>query len=125
MADQTPETQSVAETQSETAATPQRARTSDEKFFEVCEAVANDSSIKSGHIKVVSERLGITPGSVTQRRNAFNRQYRESGLTLTEFPRGGGQRKDVNAIAAKLLAMRAEAEQKASETDEVAESTAE
>jgi hypothetical protein len=90
----------------EQAQEQKRVRTSDVDFFQVCEAVAKDESVKSGHIKIVSEKLGITPASVTQRRNAFNRQYRDKGLVLTEFPRGGGQRKDVDAIAEKLLAMR-------------------
>jgi len=85
-----------------------RARTTDERFFEVNEAVANDPTITSGHTQVVAERLGLTPDSVQQRRSAFNGQYRPLGLELTAFPKGGGRKKDVNAIAEKLLAMRQE-----------------
>ncbi len=88
-----------------------RVRTNDTDFFQVNEAVANDASITSGHTKVVAERLGLTEQSVQQRRSVFNRQYREHGLTLTPFPKGGGRKKDVDAIAEKLLAMRATSEQ--------------
>lgn len=88
-----------------------RVRTNDTDFFQVNEAVANDENITSGHTKVVAERLGLTEQSVQQRRSVFNRQYREHGLTLTPFPKGGGRKKDVDAIAEKLLAMRAESEQ--------------
>jgi hypothetical protein len=97
-----------------------RVRTTDEKFFEVNEAVANDDSIKAGHTSVVAERLGLTEASVQQRRSVFNRTFRDQGLTLTPFPKGGGRKKDVNAIAEKLLAMReqatAEAGQEVEET---------
>lgn len=116
----TPETPQVETPQAETpqAESTQRVRTTDEKFFEVCEEVAKSDSPT---IKAVSERLGITPASVTQRRNAFNAQYRDLGLVLTPFPRGGGQKKDVNAIAAKLLAMRAAASESESESPETTE----
>lgn len=95
-----------------------RVRTSDEDFFRVNEAVANDDSIESGHTKIVAERLGLTEQSVQQRRSVFNRTFRDSGLTLTPFPKGGGRKKDVDAIAEKLLAMRGHAE----ETEQEAES---
>ena len=98
-----------------------RVRTTDEKFFEVNEAVANDESIKSGHTQVVADRLGLTVQSVQQRRSVFNATFRDQGLTLTPFPKGGGRKKDVNAIAEKLLAMR-EAANETEETEE-AEST--
>lgn len=88
-----------------------RVRTTDEEFFRVNEEVANDDSIDKGHTVVVAERLGLTPGSVTQRRSAFNKQYKDHGLRLTDFPKGGGRKKDVDSIAAKLLAMRAESEE--------------
>lgn len=122
-------TENTTETTPETpqAETPQvestqRVRTTDEKFFEVCEEVAKSDSPT---IKAVSERLGITPASVTQRRNAFNAQYRDLGLVLTPFPRGGGQKKDVNAIAAKLLAMRAAASESESESESESPETTE
>lgn len=94
-----------------------RVRTTDEKFFEVNEAVANDATIESGHTKVVAERLGLTEQSVQQRRSVFNRQYRDLGLSLTAFPKGGGRKKDVNAIAEKLLAMREQASNEQEESD--------
>lgn len=100
-----------------------RVRTSDEKFFEVNEAVANDDSIKSGHTKVVAERLGLTEQSVQQRRSVFNRTFRDSGLTLTPFPKGGGRKKDVDSIAEKLLAMRAESEGTPDEQEQEVEAT--
>lgn len=87
-----------------------RVRVNDADFFKVNEEVANDPEIQAGgHTVEVSRRLGMTVQSVTQRRNTFNRTFRDSGLTLTPFPKGGGGRKkDVEAIAEKLLAMRAE-----------------
>lgn len=94
-----------------------RVRTSDEKFFEVNEAVANDPTIKSGHTRVVAERLGLTEQSVQQRRSVFNATFRDQGLTLTKFPKGGGRKKDVSAIAEKLLAMRESAENSEQEAD--------
>lgn len=96
-----------------------RVRTSDQDFFAVNEEVANDESIKTGHTKVVAERLGLTEQSVQQRRSVFNRTFRDNGLTLTPFPKGGGRKKDVDAIAAELLAMRDNAE----ETEQEAEAT--
>lgn len=117
MDNQTPEAAieaAVATTAAE--ATPSRVRTTDEKFFEVNERIAK-SGIGSGHVSKVAAELGITDASVTQRRNVFNRTYREHGLTLTPFTRGGGQRKDVNSIAAKLLAMRDEQNQPVENTE--------
>ena len=94
-----------------------RVRTNDEDFFRVNEAVANDESIKSGHTRVVAERLGMTEQSVQQRRSVFNRTFRDSGLELTPFPKGGGRKKNVDAIAAKLLAMREQSEAEESEAE--------
>lgn len=95
-----------------------RVRTTDEKFFEVNEAVAHDESIEAGHTKEVATRLGLTEQSVQQRRSVFNRQYRDHGLVLTPFPKGGGRKKNVNSIAEKLLAMRANSQEREEEESE-------
>jgi aminoglycoside phosphotransferase family enzyme len=95
-----------------------RVRTTDEKFFEVNEAVANDPSIEAGHTKEVATRLGLTEQSVQQRRSVFNRQYRDHGLTLTAFPKGGGRKKNIDSIAEKLLAMRADSQEQEQEQEQ-------
>lgn len=95
-----------------------RVRTSDADFFKVNEEVANDDSIKSGHTQIVADRLGLTVGSVQQRRSVFNATFRDQGLTLTPFPKGGGRKKDIKAVAAELLAMRENAEAAEQEADE-------
>jgi hypothetical protein len=95
-----------------------RPRTNDMDFFKVCEEVAKSDNPT---VSAISERLGITKASVTQRRNAFNRTYRDHGLVLTPLPRGGGSKKDTDAIAKTLLKMRAEAQALESQEVETSE----
>ena len=88
-----------------------RVRTSDQEFFKVNEQVAKDPAIKTGHTKIVAQRLGLTEQSVQQRRCVFNRTFKEKGLVLTPFPKSGGRKKDIDAIASELLAMRDDAKE--------------
>jgi len=101
----------------------ERVRVSDKEFFRINEEVAKSDNPS---VEEVAKRTGLKPGSVTQRRNLFNRTFKDQGLVLTAFPRGGGARKDIKAVAAELIAMRDEMQkQEQEEGEEVSNNSAE
>lgn len=83
----------------------QRVRISDEDFYRINEEVAASDNPT---VAAVAEATGLKAGSVTQRRNLFNRTFRDKGITLTPLRRGGGAKKNVDDVAERLLAMKAE-----------------
>ena len=101
-----------------------RVRVPREKFMEVWEEVVDGltaNELEGSGIKIVAQRLGLQENTVQQRATKYRTTH---GLPLSNMPRGGGARfnvdkakEELEAIKAKLAAKRAEADKGDSEAD--------
>lgn len=116
---ETPEAENTAG-ESETV----RVRVPRAQFMEVWEEVVdglNAGDLEGSGIKIVANRLGLQENTVQQRATKYRTTH---GLPLSNMPRGGGARfnvdkakEELEAIKAKLAAKRAEADKGDTEAD--------
>lgn len=94
-----------------------------EKFLQIWEQTAADlkaGKISGSGITLVAEATGLKPNTVQQRATKYRATY---GLPLSNMPRGGGPRFNVDSASAELEAIKAKiaadnaSDDKANETE--------